>query len=200
MRQSTWGRADTRLLQGLLGLAFVIQALIGLVIPFLSMAGLLNTAIVRDVPIAGVVGNSLVEDGGAKLTVSESATLNLTDPSLGERVLLNLPAVFDTVLILLGLYWLFLVARTLSAGEPFAPRNPKRLFGIAVLIAVGSLGDSLLTTITNHELVAGTRLQDYVPFSLHISFLPLGVAVLVAALAEAFRIGVRLRADTEGLV
>ena len=135
-----------------------------------------------------------------KLSVSESATLEVADPSLGERVLLDLPAVFDAVLILLGIYWLFLVARTLSAGDPFAPRNPVRLFGITVLIIVGTFADSLLTGITTHQLVAGTSLEEHVPFSVDFSFLPFAVAVLVAAVAEAFRIGVRLREDTEGLV
>lgn len=163
------------------------------------MAGLNNPVIQRDVSVTDV-GTSLIADGAAKLTVSESATLAIADPGLGQRVLFTLPGIFDAVLILLGLYWLILVARTLSAGEPFASRNPSRLFGIAVLIAVGSVGDSLLTAITTDRLVAGTTLQGHVPFSLHISFLPLGIALLVAALAEAFRVGVQLRRDTEGLV
>jgi len=194
-----WGRTDSRLLQGLLGLAFAVEAVIGLVVPLLNVAGVLDVATSREVPVTNL-GTTLAEAGGLKLSVSESAMLTVVDPSLGQRVLLDLPAVVDAVLILLGIYWLFLVARTLCVGDPFAPRNPFRLFGIAVLIAVGTFVDSLLTGITTHRLVAGTSLQDHVPFSIHFSFLPLAVAVLVAALAEAFRIGARLRADTEGLV
>jgi hypothetical protein len=194
-----WSRTDSNLLQALLGLAFVVQVVLGLLFPLLAVAGVNNAQIEREIPVTDV-GTSLVADGGAKLAVSESATLTIADPGFGQRLLFTLPTIFDAVLILLGIYWLFLVARTLSAGEPFASRNPSRLFGIAVLIAVGSVGDSLLTAVTTDRLVAGTTLQGHVPFSLHISFLPLGIALLVAALAEAFRVGVQLRRDTEGLV
>ena len=199
MKITRWSRTDSNLLQALLGLAFAIEVVLGLLLPLLAVAGLNDPVIQRDVSVTDV-GTSLVADGGAKLSVSESATLAIADPGLGQRVLFTLPTIFDAVLILLGLYWLILVARTLSAGEPFASRNPSRLFGIAVLIAVGSVGDSLLTAITTDRLVAGTTLQGHVPFSLHISFLPLGIALVVAALAEAFRVGVQLRRDTEGLV
>jgi hypothetical protein len=194
-----WGRTDTRVLTGMLGVAFVIEAVMGLVVPLLHVAGALDVVSIRDVRVTDV-GTDLAEAGDIKLSVSESATLEVADPSLGERVLLDLPAVFDAVLILLGIYWLFLVARTLGAGDPFAPRNPFRLFGIAALITVGTFADSLLTGITTHQLVAGTSLAEHVPFSVNFSFLPLAVAVLIAAVAEAFRIGVRLREDTEGLV
>ncbi|TDO35827.1 DUF2975 family protein [Kribbella sp. VKM Ac-2527] len=197
---ASWGRTDTRVLTGMLGIAFVIEAFWGLVLPLLHVAGALDVVSTRDVLVNPNVGTDLAEADGMKLSVSESATLKVADPSLGERVLLDLPAVFYAVLILLGIYWLFLVARTLGAGDPFAPRNPFRLFGIAALIVVGTFGDSLLTGITTHQLVAGTSLEEHVPFSVDFSFLPLVVAALVAAVAEAFRIGVRLREDTEGLV
>ena len=195
-----WSRTDSNLLQALLGAAFAIEVVLGLMLPLITVAGVgTNPVIQRDVEVADV-GTSLAADGPAKLTVSDTARLAIADADLGQRIMFTLPTIFDTVLILLGLYWLILVARTLSAGEPFASRNPSRLFGIAVLIAVGSIGDSLLTAITTNRLVAGTTLQGHVPFSLHISFLQLGIALLVAALAEAFRVGVQLRRDTEGLV
>jgi hypothetical protein len=195
----TWSRGDGRLLTVLLGLAFAVEALVGVLIPALHVAGLFAAESSRDVGVSGL-GAALAEAGGLKLSAAESATLTVADPSLGQRILLDLPGLFDAVPILLGIYWLFLVARTLRAGDPFAPQNPRRVFGISILIAVGSLGDSVLTAFTNHLLVAGTSLEDHVPFALHISFLPLGIAAIVAALAEAFRVGVRLRADTEGLV
>ncbi|RZT15266.1 DUF2975 family protein [Kribbella sp. VKM Ac-2569] len=199
MLTSRWTRGDTNLLTVLLGLAFAVEAVIGVLIPALHVVGLFTAQSSRDVGVSGLE-TALAEAGGLKLSAAESATLTVADPDLGQRILLDLPGLFDAVPILLGIYWLFLVARTLRAGDPFAPRNPRRVFGIAVLIAVGSLGDSVLTAFTNHLLVAGTPLEDHVPFALQISFLPLGIAAVVAALAEAFRVGVRLRADTEGLV
>ncbi|GAA1590302.1 hypothetical protein GCM10009804_53140 [Kribbella hippodromi] len=206
-----WSRTDSNALTGLLGLAFAIEGLLGVLIPALHIAGLIGARATREVgvtdlaqPLAasgGLTGSGGMTGGGVMtLSAAESATLTVADPSLGQRVLLDLPALFNAVPILLGLYLLFLVARTLSTGDPFEPRNPRRIFGISILIVIGSLGDGLLTALTNHFLVVGTPLEEHVPFSWHISFLPLGVAAVVAALAQAFRVGVRLREDTEGLV
>lgn len=206
-----WSRTDGNTLTGLLGLAFAIEGLFGVLIPALHVAGLTSTRATREVGVSGAahplaeggvsgVAQPIAEGGGMTLSAAESATLTVADPSLGQRVLLDLPTLFDAAPILLGLYLLFLIARTFSTGDPFEPRNPRRIFGISILIALGSLGNGLLTALTNHFLVVGTPLEQQVPFSWHISFLPLGVAAVVAALAQAFRVGVRLRADTEGLV
>ena len=198
MRLNVWDRTDSRVLQGALGLAFVIQAVVGFLVPLLSVGGLLDVASSRAIAATGQQ-TTLTESGGLKLA-TDSTTLTVADPSLGQRVLLELPTVVTAVLVLVGIYWLFQVARTLSAGEPFVPRNPLRLFGIAGLLAVGTMLDGLLTAITTDRLVSGTPLEERVPFSVHFSLTPVLVAFLLAALAEAFRIGVRLRDDAEGLV
>jgi hypothetical protein len=195
-----WDRSDGLVLQGLLGVVFVVQAVVGLMIPALGIIGVLDGSGSRQVPVDDVAAIGVPGADGVQLSTSGSATLTIADPSFGQRVLLELPTVFGAVLILLGIYWLFRIARTLCVGDPFAPRNPLRLYGIAFLIVIGSVVGSLLTAITTDQLVAGTALQDHVPFSVEFSLLPPAVALLVAALAEAFRIGARLREDTEGLV
>ncbi|MEU4393377.1 DUF2975 domain-containing protein [Kribbella sp. NPDC023855] len=195
-----WGRTDTVVLQGLLAGAFVLEAVIGLVVPLLGVAGLLDMSSSRTVALADAGALGLPAADGVELSATGTATLAVADPGLGQRVLLELPGVFAAVLILLGIWLLFQVARTLSAGEPFASRNPLRLYGIAVLLGIGYVVGSLLTAVTTNLLVAGTPLEQHVPFSADISLLPVAVAVLLAALAEAFRIGVRLREDTEGLI
>jgi hypothetical protein len=198
MRVNVWDRTDSRVLQAALGLAFVIQVVAGFLIPLLHIGGLFGVANSRAVAATGQP-TTLAESGGLKLA-TDSTSLTVTDPGVGQRVLLELPTVVTAVLVLVGIYWLFQIARTLSAGDPFVPRNPLRLFGIAGLLAVGTMLDGLLTAITTDRLVSGTPLQERVPFSVHFSLTPILVAFLLAALAEAFRIGVRLRDDTEGLV
>jgi hypothetical protein len=195
----TWTRGDGRLLTFVLGLAFAIEALGGVLVPALHVGGLIDLESTRDVGVTGLT-NALAEGGSLSLSAAGSATLTVADPSLGQRVLLDLPGVFHALSILLGIYWVFLVARSVSAGDPFAPRNPGRVFGISILIVVGSLGENLLTALTTHQLVAGTPLEAHVPFAFHFPLLPLGIAAVLGALAEAFRVGVRLRADTDGLV
>jgi hypothetical protein len=196
---SRWGRSDSRALQALLGIAFVVVAVTGLVIPLLALAGVSQARIEQEIPVTGA-GADLAQADGLTLSAAESAQLTVTDPSAGQRVLLVLPTIVVSILILFGIYLIFLIARTLCAGEPFAPRNPRRLYGIAVLIVVGAVVDGLLTAICTDQLVAGTPLAEHVPFRVDIPLTPFAVAFLVAALAEAFRIGVRLREDTEGLV
>jgi hypothetical protein len=196
---SRWGRTDSRALQGLLGLAFVVIAVTGLVLPLLTLAGATGARIEQDVRVTGAEA-VLAQADRVTLSVAESAQLSFTDPSLGQRVLLVLPTLVVSLLILAGIYLVFLIARTLCAGEPFTPRNPRRLYGVAVLIVVGTVVDGLLTAICTDQLVAGTSLAERVPFRVDIPLTPFAVAFLVAAVAEAFRIGVRLRADTEGLV
>lgn len=195
-----WSRTDALVLQSLLGGVFAIVAIVGLVLPLLGVVGVLDIASTRQVLVTDVAATGLPDAGGVQLTASEEATLTVVDPTLRERLLLELPGLFGAALMLLGLWLLFLVARTLCAGDPFEPRNPLRLYALGALIGVGSLVGSLLTAVTTARLVAGTPVEDHVPFSAELSALPLVVALLVAALAEAFRIGVRLREDTEGLI
>jgi hypothetical protein len=200
VRLGRWDRSDGQVLQGLLGVVFIVQAVVGLVIPALTVVGVVDGASSREVDVTDVAAIGLPAADGVQLSASGSATLTVADPGFGQRLLLELPTLVGALLILLGIYWVFRIARTLCVGDPFEPRNPLRLFGIALLIAIGSVVSSLLTAITTDQLVSGTALADHVPFSVEFSLLPPAVALLVAALAEAFRIGVRLRDDAEGLV
>lgn len=197
---SRWGRTDSRALQGLLGIAFVAVAVLGLGMPLLTLVRGVDGFVEQEVDVTGAGPATLAEADGLKLSAADTATLSVADPNLGQRVLLTLPSIVVAVLILFGIYLLFLIARTLSAGEPFAPRNPRRLYGIAVLIVVGTVVDGLVTAICTDQLIAGTPLASHVPFTVDVPLTQVAVAFLVAALAEAFRIGVRLREDTEGLV
>lgn len=195
-----WSRADGAVLEGLLGLAFAVQAVFGLIGPLLTVAGVLAPATSRSVTITGTAAADITAADGIKLSASDQAQLTIAHPDAYQRLLLELPTVIDSALIMLGISLLFLLTRTLRQGDPFAPGNPRRLHGIAMLILVGGVFGNWLEAITSSLLVAGTHLQDRIPTSLQISPLPVMAFFLVVALAEAFRLGTRLREDTEGLV
>ena len=55
------------------------------------------------------------------------------------------------------------------------------------------------SAVTTDRLQAGTPAEEVVVFSAYLSGMPFLVGLLVAALAEFFRRGTRLRDDTEGL-
>ncbi|WP_329520722.1 hypothetical protein [Spirillospora sp. NBC_01491] len=54
--------------------------------------------------------------------------------------------------------WLFLLTRTLRKGDPFAPGNPRRLYGIALLVLLGGVLGNWPEAITGTLLVTGTPL------------------------------------------
>ncbi|WP_370416496.1 hypothetical protein [Streptomyces fradiae] len=64
---------------------------------------------------------------------------------------------------------------------------------------MGVLGPSV-AAVTTSRLVTGTRVGEAVVLSYTLEFKVILLGLLVAALAEAFRRGARLRAATEGLV
>ncbi|MFI0445790.1 DUF2975 domain-containing protein [Actinomadura sp. 6N118] len=195
-----WSRADGAVLEGLLGLAFVVQAVFGLIGPLLAVAGLLDPATSRSVSLSGTTAADIAAADGIKLSTSDQAQLTIAHPDVYQRALLELPTLIGAAMIMLGISLLFLLTRTLRQGDPFASGNPRRLHGIALLILVGGVFGNWLEAITSSMLVSGTSLQDRIPTSFQISPVPVMAALLVAALAEAFRLGTRLREDTEGLV
>jgi hypothetical protein len=103
-----------------------------------------------------------------------------------------------------------LLLRTLllstAAGRPFQPGNAIRITGIAALIAVAAVAPAILSNLSA-ELVlhrvglAGANSPIEAPVLLPGSALvQLVLALIVLAMAEAFRRGGDLARDIEGLV
>jgi Protein of unknown function (DUF2975) len=138
--------------------------------------------------------------GNPTLTGTREAELTFQQPDLVQRILLDAPGIVTSAMTLLVIYLLIRIARTLQAGEPFAPPNARRIrmFAVVVLI-VGVLGP-IIETVTTGLLVEGSPVADVIAVEAHISGPPILVGLLIAALAEVFARGTRLRQDTEGLV
>lgn len=66
-----------------------------------------------------------------------TGTVVLTDPTAGQQVLHLLPQALFTALAVAVVVLLLGVARTVRAGDPFAPANRRRLLWVAGLVAVG---------------------------------------------------------------
>lgn len=92
--------------------------------------------------------------------------------------------------------------RTIRAGAPFDPANPRRLRLIGMLALVGGLGGQVLDAIARFALlyVAGpvTPTPVVISASLNLTWAVGGLVVL--ALAEAFAVGRRLSDDVTGLI
>lgn len=196
-----WSRGDSRMLELVLWLALAAVGLFGAILPVAGvLGGPFGVVETRDVALDERTSTTGVTDGPVTLRGTEQAELTFADPNLTERMLLALPRISGALLLLLAIELLRRIARTLRAGDVFVPDNARRLTVIAVIVlALGILGP-LVQALTTDLLVAGTPARDAVPFEVTFAFGPVLLGLLIAALAEVFRRGTALRADTEGLV
>lgn len=203
--KSWWNRTDSRLLDAALGLAALLDAVFGVLIPALGVAGLIDPVDTREVTpetatrVPGTVTDA-VAGHGMTLTGTHRADLVLAHPDLGQRLLLALPDVVGSLLLLLVLVLLLQMTRTLRDGDVFVPKNARRLSVIGLTVLVQAVLSPVLPSLTTEALVSGTPMADQVPFSVTFTGEYVLLAFLILALGEVFRRGTKLRADTEGLV
>ncbi|WP_424863595.1 DUF2975 domain-containing protein [Streptomyces sp. MMS24-I29] len=200
--KSWWSRGDQRALELGCALALGLVGLFGALLPLLGVVGVLDPITNRDVRLEGRAPAPHVTPGGDGPSVigTDQAELVFAHPAFGQRLLLALPEIVGSVLLIVILGLLLRMARSLRGGEEFTTRNVRRLHAIAVTVFLMSVLAPLLDAVTTGLLLRGTGSEDLVPFSVTYSFPYLLLALLIAAVAEVFRRGARLRADTEGLV
>lgn len=142
------------------------------------------------------------------VTIAAEPTMTLVfeDPSTVERLMLVLPALLGQAAALAVLYLVLRVIRSQGKGDPFVPANVRRVHTIAFTIILASI---LVPTARG---LAGLFLQDgvvpaegmvLVAFELTLGSAPLVgllAGLVLAALAEVFRRGTRMRDDVDGLV
>ncbi|SNT56506.1 Protein of unknown function [Actinomadura meyerae] len=197
----TWSKGDSRILEAVVGVAWLLVGLFDGLVPILGVTGLLSPTDTRQVHIEDLtqVPEAASADG-VRLRGTHTAELSLPHPDLAERLLLVLPGLAQTALLLVILGLLFRMMRTLRDGDLFVTQNTRRLAVIAVAILSMAIVVPLVDTVTTHLLVRGTALASEVPTTFELSGSYLLLGFLTAAAAEAFRQGSRLRADTQGLV
>ncbi|WP_019631643.1 DUF2975 domain-containing protein [Actinomadura atramentaria] len=200
-----WSRGDNRLLEALLALAAVLVGVFGVLIPALGVVGAVGPIDTREVtldtttrPPSAAVQEAT--DHGMTLTGTHHADLAFTNPDLSQRLLLALPELVGGLFLLLVLFLLFKMAATLRTGDVFVPENARRLSIIGVTALAQAVLAPTLPALTTQVLVRGTSLADEIPFSVTFTGGYVLLAFLILALAEVFRRGTKLRADTEGLI
>lgn len=140
---------------------------------------------------------SWVETGG------DGLALRARDSTLPEQLLARGDAVVLGLCIGVGAVLLRRLLLAIAEGRPFEPGNARRIATLAVLVGVGGTLAGVLPD------VAGILVLDRLgqsgpgsPFALGVDLplLPVCVAPVLLALAEAFRRGTELAADVDGLV
>lgn len=113
-----------------------------------------------------------------------------------------------TILVVVALVAVLGVA--LARDKAFGPRTPAAVVAVGTVIAIGGTASALVTSFVDRRhtalaqhLTGGTVPPGplELPFGfVTVSLLPLVAGVMVMLLSFAFRQGVRLQRDTEGLV
>jgi hypothetical protein len=191
-----FGRSDRWGLVGLLALLAVITVVGRVVYPVLGW--------VQGLPVPTEVVSPVVvpvlEDTGLE---HGPGTYDLLVPvhGTGLRLLSLLPGVLVALAVLVGCWLLLQVIRSIAAGDPFTPANVARLRGMAALLVFGSALVFFVEMAVTGVLLGSVDLLGSEP-AVRLDF-PWGLllaGMVVAMLAEAFKVGSRLRHDVDGLV
>jgi hypothetical protein len=129
--------------------------------------------------------------------------LHVPDLPLGLRLLARLGTVLLFLAIAGGALALAQVLQTVRAGRPFARRNAGLLVLVAVAVVVGGAvaplaRDAAALAALDHLGLTGED-SPFLP-QMSVPLTPALVAVVVLALAEAFRRGAAMADDVAGLV
>jgi hypothetical protein len=134
----------------------------------------------------------------------DRVTLNAWDATVPERLFSHLDEGASGLCVGLGALLLYQLLLSVAEGRPFDPRNPRRIAAMAGLLLVSGFSAQLLPKLGARLLLERLTLAGpgspltTVGGPFDLGFL-IGAMILLA-LAEAFRRGSLLARDVEGLV
>jgi hypothetical protein len=140
---------------------------------------------------------------GLKLAGWPAARVEIQDPTIEQMLLRSLVDLGPLVLFVAVLWSLRGLARSVTEGDPFSPRNVRRVRSIGFTLVVGAplieiieaaLRERLFTIL---PVVTGANIGSE-GFNLPGVALLAGLGTFI--LAEVFAHGVRLREDIEGTI
>jgi hypothetical protein len=194
----TFGRADYLVTKVFLGIAVVGSVLFELVGPMVDAA----TNAPLSVYYTTKVTRGIELPRGATIDGNATVELLLKDATPGERLGQALPGLLLAALTIGVACLLFQLLRSTQGGEPFTRPNVRRVNTIALIIGIGGLLVQLAQGFADTAIHTAGRLPNPSNLILEMSFTPLPLVIMfvIALIGEAFRRGVQLREDVEGLV
>ena len=140
---------------------------------------------------------------GVTLTHGAAFIAEFANPSAGQWLASLVPNVIFTALMAVVTWLLWGLLDGVRDGRPFTHANVGRLRAIAIVIIAGAamlfVAQGLVNGYLHSSAVEGASVVFLNDSSASDLLLP-GVGFLLAALAQAFRRGVELEEDVEGLV
>lgn len=160
-----------------------------------------NTNVSVLVPLADTTTSLPLGPDGADVTVAidqAAVTVSNMPPVVVASLVLSAICGALTVLIVTAL--ICLLCRNMLGGTMFSRVNSRLVWGSSVTIATGWLLGLLLNTMGTNGAVATLSDNSFDKVVMTIDWLPFVFAMMVGALALAFRAGERMQRDTDGLV
>ncbi|MFC6083766.1 DUF2975 domain-containing protein [Sphaerisporangium aureirubrum] len=158
------------------------------------------------VALSGFVGPELADppvrlpDGVLLRPGSGAAELQAWDSTIPEQLLSRGDTAVTGLCLGFGALLLHGLLTSVLRGEPFEAGNPRRVAGLAALVAFAGLVGEALPHVAASMVLGRLRLDPSHLVGMPIPFVPVGVALLLLVLAEAFRQGGRLAGDAAGTV
>lgn len=145
--------------------------------------------------------SALRAEGTSVSPTSDELQLDVQSLPTGLRLLAITPLAWLSLCLFVAAWMLFGLLRSIGQGRPFEKRNAPRLSALAALAVAGplifrALESLAASAVLEHLDLAGGNLW---PPSIWVVW-PFAVAVLLAALARAFRYGRLIQSDVSGLV
>jgi hypothetical protein len=193
-----FGGADYLATKIVLGITVVGSVMYGFGVPVADAA--------RNAPLAVSYMTKLTSGiqlpRGATHDGQVTMELLLKDASLGERLVQALPGLLSAVVTIAVVWQLFQLLRTTQAGDPFTRRNVRRIYTIAFIIGFGWTPVMFAQGMAVNAMYVSDRVPrpSHPTFTLPFTLVPLVVMLVILLIGEAFRRGVELRDDVEGLV
>ncbi len=151
------------------------------------------------VPYSGPVDLPQLDGTGLTATDAEFVIL-LPDPTVSQRLLSMLPGLLAAAVVLAVAWLLRRVLADVASGEPFRRANVRRLRIISLTIMVGwSLAGLAAAMVMIPILEAADMGELPLGATWVLPVVPIGIGMVLALMAEAFKVGAGLRDDVDGL-
>ncbi len=134
-----------------------------------------------------------------ELAQFHSMELTFWAPTWPDRLGFAGPKLATQAVILLVLWLLWRIVRTVPAAEVFTPANARRMVGVGLAVAIGGSAVQLLGYAAHKSILARSAAAGIVDINFSFSFLPLVLGAILLLLAELFRQGVMLGAPSTSL-
>ncbi len=194
----TFDRLDYLITKIVLGIAVVGSVLFGL-------GGPIRDAVTNaplPVSYSTHVTSGISLPRGATHDGNATVELMLRDATLGERLTQALPELLIAAMTIAVAWLLYQLLRDTQSKEPFTRRNVWRIATTALIVGIGGMPVQFAQGVADNMIQTSGRIPDQGAPSFVFTFtpLPLAAGIVIALIGEAFRRGVELRDDVEGLV